>query len=104
MPAECHTTDSSRTACSRCRWDTANDQIVFLAYSAFGEACGNIIVVLKLITNLMKGNNFGVGVKSLTASSKSRLAEALATFISVDNVRAQKLFVKTHQISNEDRR
>ena len=46
-----------------------------------------MIVVLKLIRNLVEGSNFGVE-DDLTESSKSKLAEALATFISVDNVRA----------------
>ena len=53
-----------------------------------GGECDNKIVVLKLITNLVEGNNFGVEVKGLSESSKSRLAEALATFISIDDVRA----------------
>ena len=65
--------------------DTVTDQMVFPAYSALGEECDDIIVVLKLTTHL--GNNVGVLV-GLTEGSKSRLAEALTTVISVDNVRA----------------
>ena len=48
---------------------TANDQMIFLAYSALG-GCDEMIVVLQLITNLVKGNNFEVEVKGLTESSK----------------------------------
>ena len=44
-----------------------------------------MINVLKLVTNLIKGNQLGVEVKDLTESRKDRLAEALLTFISVDN-------------------
>ena len=47
-----------------------------------------MIVVLKLIANLRKRNNFGVRVQSLTESGKSKLAEALATLISVDSAKA----------------
>ena len=59
------------------RWSSPAD-------SAPGGECDNVIVVLKLITHLVEGNNFRVENNSLTESSKSRLAEALATFISVD--------------------
>ena len=47
-----------------------------------------MIVVLKLFTNVVEGNSFGVRVKSRTESSKSRLVEALTTFISIDNAGA----------------
>ena len=43
-----------------------------------------MIVVLIVITHLIEGNSFGPRIQSLTKSSKRRLAEALATFISVD--------------------
>ena len=46
-----------------------------------------MIVVLKLVANLLEGNNFGVEVKSLTECSKSMLAEAVITFISVDSAK-----------------
>ena len=36
----------------------------------------------------MQGNTFGVKGKGLTEDSREKLAEALATFISVDNTRA----------------
>ena len=58
--------------------DTANNQMVFPVYSALGGDCD------KLITNLLKGNKFEVEVKCLTESSKGKMAEALASFISVD--------------------
>ena len=44
--------------------------------------------MLKLVTNLIKGDKLGVEVKNLTGGSKERLAEALASFISVHNARA----------------
>ena len=46
-----------------------------------------MISALKLVTNLVKGNKLGVEVKGLTEKSKERLAEPLATFISVENAR-----------------
>ena len=36
----------------------------------------------------MKANKFGVQVKGLTEGSREKLAEALATFVSVDNAKA----------------
>ena len=45
-----------------------------------------MVCVLKLVTNLLKkGNRFGVEVKGLTEGSREKLAEALATVISVNN-------------------
>ena len=38
-----------------------------------------MICVLKLVTNLVKVNRFGEKVRSLTESSRRKLAEALAT-------------------------
>ena len=68
--------------------DTVSDQIAFSAYSAHGGECDNVIVVLKLVTNLVKENTFGAEVNGLTQNSKGKLASALATFISVDTRRA----------------
>ena len=68
--------------------DTANEQVVFAAYSALNGEFDNMICVLKLVTNLEKGNTFEVKCKGLTEDSREKLAEALATFISVDNTRA----------------
>ena len=48
----------------------------------------NVICVLKLVTNLVIGNNFGVKVKGFTDDSRENLVDASATFISVDNIRA----------------
>ena len=42
-----------------------------------------------LVTKLVKDNKLGVQLKLVIESSKGKLAEALATFISADNVRAQ---------------
>ena len=64
--------------------DTAYDQMVFPAYSALGGECDNMIVVLKLIPNWLKGGGRGPDRKH----QELALAEALATFSSVDNVRA----------------
>ena len=47
-----------------------------------------MISALKLVSILMKGNKLGVEMKGLAESSKERLAEALATFISVDTAGA----------------
>ena len=88
--------------------DTATDHTVFTACGAPGE-CNNMFVVLKLITNLVKGTSFCVRVKSLT-ESKSRLAEALATFISFDNARVlvtmvhEMVFPKLHKEYTEEER
>ena len=68
--------------------DAANEHRVPPTYSAPGAACDGMIVVLKLITNLVKGNSFGVRVQSLAEGGESRLAEALATLTSVDNAGA----------------
>ena len=48
-----------------------------------------MIVVLKLVTNLVKENNFGVEVKGSAESSMGKLAKKSAgKLLSVDNVRA----------------
>ena len=47
-----------------------------------------MVCVLKLVTHLVNGNKFGVKAKGLTEGSREKLAEALATFISLDNARA----------------
>ena len=52
--------------------DTTNERVGFLSYGAPAGECDNMLSTLKLFTNLMKGNKFGV-------------AEALATCICVDN-------------------
>ena len=65
--------------------DTAKEQVVFLAYGAPDGERDNMISVLKLVTNLMKCNKLNVEVKGLTDTSKERLAEAMATFNSVDD-------------------
>ena len=67
--------------------DIASDQIVLRAYSAPCGACDNIIFGLTLVTKLVKGKKFGVTVKGQTEGRREQLAEALATFISVDNAR-----------------
>ena len=58
-------------------------------------ACGapsgegdDMICVLKFVSNLVKENKLGRTVKSLTEDSREKLAEAFATFTSVDNTRA----------------
>ena len=63
--------------------DTADDQRVFQAFfhSAPGGECDNMIVVLKLVTNLIKGNNFGVEVKGSAESSRGKLTKKVASFI-----------------------
>ena len=43
--------------------------------------------MLKLVTNQVKGNKFGVNVKGFMENSREKLAESLAIFISVDNTR-----------------
>ena len=86
--AECHNVGDSQTAYSHCRLETANEQVVFPAYSAPDGDCDIMICVSKLATNLVKGNKFGVKVKGLTGDSREKPAEASATFISVDNTRA----------------
>ena len=67
---------------------TANEELVFPAYGAPDGECYNIISAFKLITNLIKGDEFGVEARGLVKGSKEELAEALATFIFVDNARA----------------
>ena len=47
-----------------------------------------MICVLKLVTNLVKGNRFGEKVRSLTESSRKKLAEALANLHLGGHVRA----------------
>ena len=64
--------------------DTHRDRVVFLAHGALDGERDNMVCVLKLVTNLLKGNRFGVEVKGLT-KGREKLAEALATFISVNN-------------------
>ena len=52
-----------------------------------------MISVLKLVTNLVKVNRFGEKVRSLTESSRRKLAEALAIVISVDTLEPWSLWV-----------
>ena len=59
----------SQTASSRCRSET---QLTTKWFTWLAGECDNMIVVLKLITNLVKGNKFGVGVKGLIESSKGQ--------------------------------
>ena len=42
--------------------DTASDQVVFLAFCALDGECDNMVCVLMLVTNQVKGNKFGVKV------------------------------------------
>ena len=46
-----------------------------------------MVSVSKLVTYFVKDNKFGVKVKVLTEGSREQVAEASATFISVDKVR-----------------
>ena len=55
----------------------------FLLWSTRSE-CDNMISALKLVTTLIKGDRLGVEAESW----KERHAEALATFISLENARA----------------
>ena len=76
--AECHTTGESRTICSRCKLETqqmTRESSRLFFYSAPGGECDNMIVVLKLVTNLIIGNNFGVEVKGSAESSMGKLAK-----------------------------
>ena len=73
--------------------DTAHDQIVFLAYSAPGGGCDNMILELKLTTNLVQGNGFGVEVKEPDGKWQELGGESMATFFSVDNARASVTMV-----------
>ena len=68
--------------------DTASKHVIFPACGAPDGACDNTISVLELVTSLKTCNKVHVEVKGCTGTSKERLAEALATFISVDNARA----------------
>ena len=43
-----------------------------------------MVCVLKLVTHLVKANKFVVKVKGFTEGSREKLAEAPATFVSVD--------------------
>ena len=74
--------------------DAASAQILFMAYVAVGEECDIMICALKLIVNLVRGNKFGLEVRGLLESRKRQLADASATFISVDNVRASVTMVE----------
>ena len=44
--------------------------------------------MLKLVTNFVNGKKLGVKAQGFTEGSREKLAEAPATFISVDNTRA----------------
>ena len=79
-------TGGHRTGWSHCSFgDTANEEEVFPAYGAPGVECDTMISALKLVQN---GNKLGVEVKGIPESSNHRLADAFATFISVDNAGA----------------
>ena len=67
-------------------YDTANEELVFLASGAPDGKCDNLISALKRVLNLMQRNK--LGVKGLERCSKNRLREALRLFIAVDHARA----------------
>ena len=76
-------TGGHRTGWSHCSFgDEANEREVSPAYGAPGVECDTMISALKLVQN---GNKLGVEVKGIPESSNHRLADAFATFISVDN-------------------
>ena len=61
---------------------------MFFAHSALAGEFDNMICVLKLVTNLVKGDKFGLKVKGLTEGRREKACgEEFATFISVDNAR-----------------
>ena len=61
--------------------------LAFFFFSAPGGECDNMIVVLKLVTNLMKRNNFWGGGQGLGREQHGKVGKkkVLASFISVDN-------------------
>ena len=68
--------------------DTMQKQVVFSAYGAPDGECDPLICALKLIANLTTGNQPGIVMQELVASTKKRIMEALRQFIAVDNTRA----------------
>ena len=52
--------------------DTAYEQVCFLAYSAPSGECDNMICVLKLVTNLVNGNELDVKAKGLTEDRREK--------------------------------
>ena len=71
--------------------DTTSDQIVLPAYSAPDGECDNmdgLRVEVELVTHSVKGNKLSVKDNCFTEGNREKLAEAFATFISVDNTRA----------------
>ena len=54
-------------------------------YGAPDGDCDNVISALKWVTNLVTCNKLGVEMKDFLGIRKSILAEALATFTSVDD-------------------
>ena len=54
--------------------DTANEQVVFRAYNAPGGESHNMVWVLKLVTDLVKGTKCGVKIKGLAEDSREKVA------------------------------
>ena len=68
--------------------NTVKEQLVLLAHRASDGECDNMISALKRFTNSVEGNKLSVEVNGPTESSRERLVDALANFISVESARA----------------